>query len=61
MPNNNPHGHNQYTKRQQPASKPTESGSTSDESDSAAGNFANDREQARETGRKGGEAHGAHR
>jgi general stress protein YciG len=25
------------------------------------GNFANDREKARQAGRKGGEAHGAHR
>jgi general stress protein YciG len=25
------------------------------------GNFANDRDKAREAGRKGGEAHGAHR
>ena len=116
MPNNNPHGHNQYTKAEdrspkshKPASKPTESGSTdtpdgahpTHDSDAAGtshapgqsgasrrgfasmdeatqreiaskgghsqgrennpGNFANDREKAREAGRKGGEAHGAHR
>jgi general stress protein YciG len=130
MPNNNPHGHNQYTKRDQ-TSKPTQPGqggehsggehkggehagthpsepshsgtdsSSSSPSSSAApvatpapsgisrrgfasmdqatqreiaskgghaqgrennpGNFANDREKAREAGRKGGEAHGAHR
>src|SRR5579863_5137755 len=108
MPNNNPHGHNQYTKAedrspksQKPASKPTESSSTeapgethpAQDSDQASGtsrrgfasmdqaiqreiaskgghsqgrennpgNFANDREKAREAGRKGGEAHGANR
>jgi uncharacterized protein len=125
MPNNNPHGHNQYTKRDQ-TSKPTQPGqggehkggehnggehagthpsepshSGTDSSSTAAptatpapsgisrrgfasmdqatqreiaskgghaqgrdnnpGNFANDREKAREAGRKGGEAHGAHR
>ncbi len=126
MPNNNPHGHNQYTKRDQ-TSKPTQPGqggeqhkggehkggehagthpsepshSGTDSSNTAAasatpaasgisrrgfasmdqatqreiaskgghaqgrdnnpGNFANDREKAREAGRKGGEAHGAHR
>jgi len=130
MPNNNPHGHNQYTKRDQ-TSKPTQPGqggehkggehqggehagthpsepshsgtdsSSSSSSNAAApvatptpsgisrrgfasmdqatqreiaskgghaqgrdnnpGNFANDREKAREAGRKGGEAHGAHR
>jgi general stress protein YciG len=123
MPNNNPHGHNQYTKAenrspksQSPKLKPTESGSidapggavTTHESDTTntagaeqsgagtsspsgtsrrgfasmdeatqreiaskgghsqgrennPGNFANDREKAREAGRKGGEAHGSHR
>ena len=132
MPNNNPHGHNQYTKAenrspksQSPTSKPSESGSTdapggaattheSDKTNNAGaeqagasashasspggtsspsgtsrrgfasmdeatqreiaskgghsqgrennpGNFANDREKAREAGRKGGEAHGSHR
>jgi general stress protein YciG len=122
MPNNNPHGHNQYTKRDQ-ASKPTGAGERgehaegqpSDESQTGGGasktggtsgastpssgaaapsgtsrrgfasmdeatqreiaskgghsqgrennpgNFANDREKAREAGRKGGEAHGANR
>lgn len=138
MPNNNPHGHNQYTKAEnrsprshKPVSKPTEPGSTdapggvntaheSDKTNTAGadqsgasvshafspsgrpgpsgssgpsgtsrrgfasmdqatqreiaskgghsqgrennpGNFANDREKAREAGRKGGEAHGSHR
>ena len=120
MPNNNPHGHNQYTKPElrsqkpkKPAQQPDPSGSTdapggsgpthrpdeangsspeSSHSSHAApsgtsrrgfasmdaalqreiaskgghsqgrennpGNFANDREKAREAGRKGGEAHG---
>jgi len=121
MPNNNPHGHNQYTKRDQtskPAqpghagehqggehqggehtgtrpSEPSHSGNNSGAGSSASpsgvarrgfasmdqatqreiaskgghaqgrannpGNFANDRDKAREAGRKGGEAHGAHR
>jgi uncharacterized protein len=126
MPNNNPHGHNQYTKRDQtakptqpgqggdhqggehkgghagtPPSEPSHSGNNSGESAAPSnaataapsgisrrgfasmdqamqreiaskgghaqgrannpGNFANDREKAREAGRKGGEAHGAHR
>jgi general stress protein YciG len=140
MPNNNPHGHNQYTKRDQTSkptqpgqgrehqggehkggehggthpSEPSHSGNNSGTGSSAAsagdtsmssngeapaaaavtsgisrrgfasmdqatqreiaskgghaqgrannpGNFANDREKAREAGRKGGEAHGAHR
>ncbi len=116
MPNNNPHGHNQYTKRDQtskpaqpgqggdqpdgehkggehagthpsdPAHSDTKSGAPSGISrrgfasmdqatqreiaskgghaqgrDNNPGNFANDREKAREAGRKGGEAHGAHR
>jgi general stress protein YciG len=131
MPNNNPHGHNQYTKRDQtskPAqpghagehqggehqggehqggehqggehtgthpSEPSHSGNHSGAGSSASpsgiarrgfasmdqatqreiaskgghaqgrannpGNFANDRDKAREAGRKGGEAHGAHR
>jgi uncharacterized protein len=111
MPNNNPRGHNQYTKRkeqaQQPAGRPIDStasaaadmttsatssatpGTTSDAGPSGPakrgfaamdeatqrtiaskggqsqgkennpGNFANDRDRAREAGRKGGESHGA--
>ena len=140
MPNNNPHGHNQYTKRDQTSkptqpgqgrehqggehkggehggthpSEPSHSGNNSGTGSNAApagetpmssnaeapaaaaapsgisrrgfasmdqatqreiaskggqsqgkennpGNFANDREKARAAGRKGGEAHGAHR
>ncbi len=129
MPNNNPHGHNQYTKRNQTSkptlpengsehtggehkggghagthpSDPSHSGNNSPDETAAAaappatpapsgisrrgfasmdqatqreiaskgghaqgrannpGNFANDREKAREAGRKGGEAHGVHR
>jgi general stress protein YciG len=112
MPNNNPHGHNQYTKRkervqQEPASQTTQSDSTGGETTSSSapaatsgttsgttsgpakrgfaamdeatqrtiaskggqsqgkennpGNFANDRDRAREAGRKGGESHGANR
>ena len=57
MPNNNPHGHNQYTKRDQ-TSKPAQPGQGRANN---PGNFANDREKAREAGRKGGEAHGTHR
>jgi len=127
MPNNNPHGHNQYTKRDQTSkpsqpghqggdhqggehqggehtvrtSEPAHSGNNSSQGtmsgaapmaapsgisrrgfasmDQATqreiaskgghaqgrannpGNFANDRDKAREAGRKGGEAHGSHR
>ncbi len=107
MPNNNPEGHNQYTKsdNRSPVSAgpgsaggSSGSGSTSSSGSSASsssstgkskrgfasmepqmqreiaskggqsqgkennpGNFANDREKARQAGRKGGEAHGAHR
>ena len=113
MPNNNPQGHNQYTKRKermqqepggrttQPSNSPggettsgvapaatsgTTSGTTSgpakrgfaamDEAtqrtiaskggqsqgkENNPGNFANDRDRAREAGRKGGESHGANR
>jgi general stress protein YciG len=113
MPNNNPQGHNQYTKRREPMPQAADtSGSQSIDSTSSApspgapseestastptagsgsptpakrgfaamdeatqrtiaskggqsqgkennpGNFANDRDRAREAGRKGGEAHG---
>lgn len=98
MPNNNPEGHNQYTKSE---SRTTSSGSTGGGSSTGSsastaggtgkskrgfasmepqmqreiaskggqsqgkennpGNFANDREKARQAGRKGGEAHGANR
>jgi hypothetical protein len=114
MPNNNPAGHNQYTKRKeelaqssapQPGDSRHEHGASSHASaaamtgpgsatsggtstpakrgfaamdeamqrgiaskggqsqgkDNNPGNFANDRERAREAGRKGGEAHGTHR
>ena len=105
MPNNNPSGHNQYTRRKQhgqpPADGPFDSTAPGQASaaDSAAtapaspspakrgfaamdeatqrgiaskggqsqgkennpGNFANDRDRAREAGRKGGESHGANR
>jgi uncharacterized protein len=112
MPNNNPHGHNQYTKRENRsatsqgssprssqssttgATDSTETSGNSGSSSAAAsgasrrgfasmdeatqreiaskgghsqgrennpGNFANDRDKAREAGRKGGEAHGSHR
>ena len=115
MPNNNPQGRNQYTKRKesmpqgtgQPPSdmhepahgdtiditSDTTSGAASSSSATSAGpakrgfaamdeatqrtiaskggqsqgkennpgNFANDRDRAREAGRKGGEAHGTHR
>jgi general stress protein YciG len=116
MPNNNPQGHNQYTKRkeqaqqaqQEPGSQTKEprsspvgeatagaapavaSGTTSGMTSGPAkrgfaamdeatqrtiaskggqsqgkennpGNFANDRDRAREAGRKGGESHGANR
>ena len=103
MPNNNPGGHNQYSKSE---SRPAASGSSASSSTSSTGstatttstgsptgkskrgfasmepqmqreiaskggqsqgkannpgNFANDREKARQAGRKGGEAHGANR
>ena len=119
MPNNNPHGHNQYTKREHLSQKgrgggdkpadatataatggpgtpvaglPPESsggatpaapsgvsrrgfasmdeqlqreiaskGGHSQGRENNPGNFANDREKAREAGRKGGEAHGSNR
>jgi general stress protein YciG len=112
MPNNNPAGHNQYTRRKEdfaqssapqpgdsrhedsrheaamtePGSATTSTSSTStpakrgfaamDEAmqrgiaskggqsqgkENNPGNFANDRDRAREAGRKGGEAHGMHR
>lgn len=108
MPNNNPSGHNQYTRRKQHAQTPDDgsldptapeqvSGKDSTSGDSMAaaasapakrgfaamdeatqrgiaskggqsqgkennpGNFANDRERAREAGRKGGESHGSNR
>lgn len=106
MPNNNPTGHNQYTKRQEqpaqmPGEQPMESaepagtapdaapvtaaapgttstpakrgfaamdeatqrgiaskGGQSQGKENNPGNFANDRDRAREAGRKGGESHG---
>jgi general stress protein YciG len=102
MPNNNPSGHNQYTKRKEsgespiaptaseasgeassensimtPAATPSRrgfaamdeatqrgiasKGGQSQGKENNPGNFANDRDRAREAGRKGGEAHGAHR
>jgi len=107
MPNNNPAGHNQYTKhkdQQQGAAssmqsaEPTSADPTQSSSDTASsvpsanpaparrgfaamdeqrtiaskggqsqgkannpGNFANDRDRAREAGRKGGESHGGDR
>jgi hypothetical protein len=106
MPNNNPQGHNQYTRSEdrstrsrspaatgEPASDavsgdtvvaggtPAASGASrrgfasmdqrtqreiaskgghSQGRDNNPGNFANDRDKAREAGRKGGEAHGSH-
>lgn len=109
MPNNNPAGRNQYTKRKEEFAQTAnaQSGDSQHEHDAAAhasepgsiitggssapakrgfaamdeatqrgiaskggqsqgkennpGNFANDRDRAREAGRKGGEAHGTHR
>jgi general stress protein YciG len=111
MPNNNPSGHNQYTKRkdqpmQSAGDEPSESAEHAEPDTTAAsvgapantasgvhtpakrgfaamdeatqrgiaskggqsqgkennpGNFANDRDRAREAGRKGGESHGANR
>jgi len=107
MPNNNPHGHNQYTKSENRSAKSQGSRSKSSQSNTRGGtdssdpigstetsgasrrgfasmdeatqreiaskgghsqgrennpgNFANDRDKAREAGRKGGEAHGSHR
>jgi general stress protein YciG len=76
MPNNNPGGHNQYTKAENrsPKSKRgfasmdaemqreiASKGGQSQGKDNNPGNFANDREKARAAGRKGGEAHGANR
>jgi general stress protein YciG len=99
MPNNNPHGHNQYTRAEDrnskaqtpapPADTMTDAaaaaapsgtsrrgfasmdeqtqreiaskGGHSQGRDNNPGNFANDRDKAREAGRKGGEAHGSHR
>jgi hypothetical protein len=119
MPNNNPHGHNQYTKSEYRSSRGQSAGAGSTEATNATsasyatgatgaagagatqtpgaqapsgtsrrgfasmdeqtqreiaskgghsqgrdnnpGNFANDREKAREAGRKGGEAHGSNR
>jgi general stress protein YciG len=115
MPNNNPAGHNQYTKRKEhnqlqpgdasgessgdasmessertmtdassgPPSTPTgnpsparrgfaamdeatqrgiaSKGGQSQGKENNPGNFANDRDRAREAGRKGGESHGANR
>jgi general stress protein YciG len=109
MPNNNPQGHNQYTRRREPMQQAADEGSveTTDTTSAAPspaapspaapapdggsptpakrgfaamdeatqrtiaskggqsqgkennpGNFANDRDRAREAGRKGGEAHG---
>lgn len=109
MPNNNPEGHNQYSKsenRGAVSAGPASSAGTASSASTASsggtggtgstgstgkskrgfasmepqmqreiaskggqsqgkennpGNFANDREKARQAGRKGGEAHGAHR
>jgi uncharacterized protein len=98
MPNNNPHGHNQYTKSEHRSTTGQISEATSSDNgpntvntpsgpskrgfasmderiqreiaskgghsqgrDNNPGNFANDRDKAREAGRKGGEAHGSHR
>jgi len=111
MPNNNPRGHNQYSKRKEqmehgdgalPSDTPpaangdsmnapmstalspggssvgparrgfaamdeatqrtiASKGGQSQGKDNNPGNFANDRDRAREAGRKGGEAHGTHR
>ena len=103
MPNNNPHGHNQYTRSEDRSSRtqappappaaaadtmtdaaaaPAPSGTSrrgfasmdeqtqreiaskgghSQGRDNNPGNFANDRDKAREAGRKGGEAHGSQR
>jgi len=106
MPNNNPSGHNQYTKRKEPQMQPTgdqhsegaenatsdtnsmvppssssstpakrgfaamdeatqrgiaSKGGQSQGKENNPGNFANDRDRAREAGRKGGESHGANR
>jgi general stress protein YciG len=106
MPNNNPQGHNQYTRSEDRSTKsrppaapvppateaaggatdlaagaPATSGTSrrgfasmdertqreiaskgghSQGRDNNPGNFANDRDKAREAGRKGGEAHGSH-
>jgi uncharacterized protein len=104
MPNNNPSGQNQYSKRKQHSQSPSEGsvessapeqasnaeststlsasvpakrgfaamdeatqrgiaskGGQSQGKENNPGNFANDRERAREAGRKGGEAHGSNR
>jgi uncharacterized protein len=82
VPNNNPEGHNQYSKAESRgtamgaggkskrgfASMDAElqreiasKGGQSQGKENNPGNFANDREKARAAGRKGGEAHGAHR
>jgi hypothetical protein len=76
MPNNNPSGHNQYTKPENRSPKSrrgfasmnaemqreiASKGGQSQGKENNPGNFANDREKAREAGRKGGEAHGANR
>jgi general stress protein YciG len=99
MPNNNPHGHNQYTRSEDRSSQGqtpappapdtvtdaaaaagsgtsrrgfasmdeqtqreiASKGGHSQGRDNNPGNFANDRDKAREAGRKGGEAHGSHR
>lgn len=108
MPNNNPQGHNQYTKSEDRSTKSGQSATAAAHATSAAdagvsdaayaantahgvsrrgfasmdeqtqreiaskgghsqgrdnnpGNFANDRDKAREAGRKGGEAHGSNR
>jgi len=75
MPNNNPEGHNQYTKPENRAKSKrgfasmdqetqreiASKGGQSQGKENNPGNFANDREKARAAGRKGGEAHGTHR
>lgn len=76
MPNDNSGGHNQYTTPENPSPKSrrgfasmdaetqrmiASKGGQSQGKDNNPGNFANDRDRAREAGRKGGEAHGANR
>jgi general stress protein YciG len=76
MLDNNPGGSNQHTKLENRRAKSkrgfasmdaetqrgiASKGGQSQGKDNNPGNFANNREKAREAGRKGGEAHGAHR
>lgn len=70
MPNNNPQGHNQYTKREnrsqraattQQQSNAQHSTKSDDEENGneVKGSFADDLDKARQAGRKGGETHGS--